>query len=95
VKLPPQVKVTEGGIHLPDNSKQKFCYGRVVSVGEDVQGGPLSRPTAKDVILFDHQGMRSVALHPIKDEGYVVIHDTMVYAILDEAELTSRELPLP
>jgi co-chaperonin GroES (HSP10) len=89
VILPNRKKATDGGIILPDAIGQKFCYGRVLSAGEEVD------VTAGAYVIFDHRGHAEINLDPIKDDGVVCIHKTMVYAVISRSELEERNLPLP
>jgi co-chaperonin GroES (HSP10) len=93
IRIPSKKKTeTDGGIQLPDNFGQKFAYGRIVSMGDDVHGHGLMNG---DCVLFDHLGARKLELDPVKDEGIFVVHESGIFGVIPETELVERKVPVP
>jgi co-chaperonin GroES (HSP10) len=98
IRRPSKKALTDGGIILPEDRKQKFFYGRVVSTG-----GEVNRPDVHgalriqdgDFVVYDQRGEQELHLDPTKDADLVSIHRTMVYALIDADELDDRKLPIP
>jgi chaperonin GroES len=65
--------VSEGGIHLPQQSKQKRNAGRVLKVGEGVQSVQPG-----DIVLFSSYAGQEIE---IEDVTFVVLNEQDILAI--------------
>jgi co-chaperonin GroES (HSP10) len=95
LKLPPPKIKSDGGLELPQDSKQKFYYGRVLSMGTDA-GAKLEMDNIAvgEHVLFDLDGSVTVHLDPMKGDSVIVVHQTQVYAMVSEEELAQKKLPV-
>lgn len=47
-----EVKVTEGGVHLPDSSQKSCTFGKILAVGEPTDPKKPSPVEVGDVVMF-------------------------------------------
>lgn len=90
IQKPSKKTITESGILLPDTVGQKYEYGRVLSVGELVDG-----VNDGDYVFFDPFGVREILADPLKDDGRCVAHASHIFATVTREELEERNLPIP
>ncbi len=91
VRLPDPKKKTEGGIELPEDSKQAFYYGKVESSG----GSDANFVCADTYVVFDPQGAVPIQLDPLAAESKImVLHQEQVFATITIDELRRMGLPV-
>lgn len=92
VQLPPRKEASDAGIVLPGDLDVKYSYGRVLSVGHKIDPTTVQ---AGDIAVFDHMGARELELDPIRDQGVLVIHESMLFGVTDDEYLRDAKVPVP
>jgi chaperonin GroES len=69
--------VTAGGIYIPDNTQEKPCRGRVISVGNVVSVKP------EDIVLFSKWGHSAQDVN-LAGKDYVLIKETDILGIIEK-----------
>lgn len=96
IRKPPK-KDKEGNIILPVEFEQVYAYGKVISVGTQVNKllDQDKEPIAEgDLVCYDHFGARSLDMSS-KDAELVVVHASQVFCKIAREQLEARNLPLP
>lgn len=83
-------KTTETGIHIPDAIGIEYGYGRVISVGKDVEGVEEGA-----IAVFDPTGVREIELDPMKDSDVVVVDFSMLFCTMTDQDCIDRKIQLP
>lgn len=69
----------ESGLELPDNLAAPPTQGRVVAIGQGLNGNPMQCAVG-DLVVFDRFGGTRMTLHDVE---YVVIRETELFTIID------------
>lgn len=79
--------VTAGGLHLPEQTKSGFRFGRVMAVGRGTVGGP-DGIIPNETKVGDIVQLRSGAADQVEIDGkkYFVVPERMVLAIIDQKQ---------
>jgi hypothetical protein len=83
---------TKGGVVLPDQSTGEKLYGRIISIGPEVEDKTLQ---PGDIAVFDANGVRDVRLSRLEDSMFVAISQMMLYCTVSEEYVESLGLPIP
>ena len=69
---------TEGGIFIPDTAKEKLPQGKVVAIGQGINGIPMEVEIG-DVVVFQKHAGTEITLQGKK---YLIMRETDIQAVL-------------
>lgn len=102
VALPEPIRQTDGGLIIPELSKQVYYYGRVISVGEDcrhtIDGEFANYDTIEGaMIIFDKLGSQPLTFDSLSKANMllVVVREGSIYCTVDEKTVKALGLREP